>query len=259
MKAAGEVRANGGLRRESLPPLLYEGGGRRRCCSILVYDPQTVTKHPLGRAAERHRMGNILDFDRAEAVLRERGAGELSLRELARDAGVSHGAPRSHFIDRAALLDALTEQGYDRLVKAMTAAVEALPLRSKTDFDLLSAASGAFLDFADINPALLALMVAAKTSDPSSIVNNAAARLVATMTALVTTAVGSRSHDTANTECLTLLLSATVQGIASLVVSGRIPSTQASILLDDAIRVFLAGAPACCTFSPDSGSVTSTL
>ena len=31
----------------------------------------------------------------------------LSLRELARDAGVSHGAPRRHFPDRAALLDAV--------------------------------------------------------------------------------------------------------------------------------------------------------
>ncbi|WAP58220.1 helix-turn-helix domain-containing protein [Streptomyces sp. S465] len=48
-------------------------------------------------------------LDQAELVLRERGIDALSLRELAREAGVSHGAPRSHFIDRNALLDALAE------------------------------------------------------------------------------------------------------------------------------------------------------
>ncbi len=40
-------------------------------------------------------------LEQAEVVLRERGIDALSLRELAREAGVSHGAPRSHFIDRA--------------------------------------------------------------------------------------------------------------------------------------------------------------
>ena len=36
---------------------------------------------------------------------------ELSLRELACEVGVSHGAPRRHFADRQALLDALAEAG----------------------------------------------------------------------------------------------------------------------------------------------------
>ncbi len=45
-------------------------------------------------------------LDEAVAVLRETGVDGLSLRDLARRAGVSHGAPRSHFVDRQALLDA---------------------------------------------------------------------------------------------------------------------------------------------------------
>ena len=180
-------------------------------------------------------------LERAEAVLRESGAETLSLRELARDAGVSHGAPRSHFRDRGALLDALAERGFDRLAEAIEAAAQALPAEPGAGPDLLRAAGGAYLDFASDNPALLALMVAAKADDPSGPVHDAAARLFAAMTALVTTVVGPRIHDAANIERLTLLLSATVQGIASLVASRRIPAAQGDILLDDAIRVFVAG------------------
>src|ERR1700690_2322989 len=51
----------------------------------------------------------------AEQIVRERGVEELSLRELARAVGVSHGAPRRHFPDRQALLDALAEDGVERL------------------------------------------------------------------------------------------------------------------------------------------------
>uniref|UniRef100_UPI00114CC8DF TetR family transcriptional regulator n=1 Tax=Curtobacterium sp. UCD-KPL2560 TaxID=1885315 RepID=UPI00114CC8DF len=54
-------------------------------------------------------------LDEAVAALRESGVEGLSLRELARRAGVSHGAPRSHFVDRRALLDALAVLGFERL------------------------------------------------------------------------------------------------------------------------------------------------
>jgi AcrR family transcriptional regulator len=179
-------------------------------------------------------------LERAETVLRERGAETLSLRELARDAGVSHGAPRSHFIDRNALLDALAERGFDRLVEAAQGAVAALPEQSRAGPELLRAAGEVYLDFAAHNPALLALMVAAKADNPSAKVHDAAARLFALMSALVTTVLGP-GHDAAKIERLTLLLSATVQGISSLVASRRIPSALGAILLEDAIRVFVAG------------------
>src|SRR5690349_24494150 len=41
--------------------------------------------------------------------------GDLSLRALAREVGVSHAAPRRHFADKQALLDALAEDGFERL------------------------------------------------------------------------------------------------------------------------------------------------
>src|SRR5215212_466981 len=49
--------------------------------------------------------------------------GELSLRELAREVGVSHAAPRRHFAGKQALLDALAADGFDRLGAEMRAAI----------------------------------------------------------------------------------------------------------------------------------------
>src|SRR6202011_5322068 len=61
----------------------------------------------------------------AERTVRELGVQELSLRELARAVGVSHGAPRRHFADRQALLDALAEAGFARLGAELRGAADA--------------------------------------------------------------------------------------------------------------------------------------
>ena len=60
----------------------------------------------------------------AERTLREQGIDALSLRDLARQAGVSHAAPRRHFADRQALLDALAASGFARLADEVSAAVD---------------------------------------------------------------------------------------------------------------------------------------
>ncbi|WP_206336565.1 TetR/AcrR family transcriptional regulator, partial [Pseudomonas viridiflava] len=62
-------------------------------------------------------------LDEAVQVLREDGVDGLSLRDLARRAGVIHGAPRSHFVDRQALLDALAVLGFERLTTAVRRAL----------------------------------------------------------------------------------------------------------------------------------------
>ncbi len=52
----------------------------------------------------------------------ESGPAGISLRDLARRAGVSHAAPAHHFGDKAGLLTALATEGYDMLADAVTAA-----------------------------------------------------------------------------------------------------------------------------------------
>lgn len=59
----------------------------------------------------------------AEAIA-ESGPAALSLRDLARRAGVSHAAPAHHFGDKAGLLTALAAEGYDGLADALNRARE---------------------------------------------------------------------------------------------------------------------------------------
>lgn len=57
-------------------------------------------------------------------VITERGAANVSLRDLARRAGVSHAAPAHHFGDKAGVLTAVAVEGFDLLADALTAALE---------------------------------------------------------------------------------------------------------------------------------------
>src|SRR5918998_116981 len=57
---------------------------------------------------------------KAATLVAERGADGISLRELARAAGVSHAAPAHHFTDRRGLFTALAAQGWRKLAAALT-------------------------------------------------------------------------------------------------------------------------------------------
>ncbi|MFE9964302.1 TetR/AcrR family transcriptional regulator [Streptomyces sp. NPDC005525] len=52
-------------------------------------------------------------------VIRTEGPGALSLRDLARRAGVSHAAPAHHFKDRTGLLTAIAAEGYALFADAL--------------------------------------------------------------------------------------------------------------------------------------------
>jgi len=56
-------------------------------------------------------------------LLRTKDAQSLSLREVAREAGVSHTAPYRHFTDKAALLAAIAQEGFVEFGQYLTAAV----------------------------------------------------------------------------------------------------------------------------------------
>jgi AcrR family transcriptional regulator len=57
-------------------------------------------------------------------LIEEEGPATLSLREVARRAGVSHGAPAHHFGDKAGLLTAVATQGQELLATALAEAFE---------------------------------------------------------------------------------------------------------------------------------------
>ncbi|APH46846.1 TetR family transcriptional regulator [Microbacterium sp. 1.5R] len=63
----------------------------------------------------------------AMQLLAEKPAGEISLREVARAADVSHNAPYHHFSDRRGLLKVLAERSMADLVAAVRGGIEEAP------------------------------------------------------------------------------------------------------------------------------------
>ncbi len=170
----------------------------------------------------------------AEVMLRDVGAGGLSLRELARQAGVSHGAPRSHFIDRQALLDALAEQGFHRLTDKVRVA-----LNSQGTFaERFRLVGRAYVDFAVDDAALMELMFAAKMNDPVGSVQSAAASLFHILDEAMGTPTDGPPGDDARNR-FKLLFAAIMQGTATLIAARRITRRQGELIVDDATNMLL--------------------
>jgi AcrR family transcriptional regulator len=92
------------------------------------------------------------------------GIGAVSLRRVAREAGVSPTAPYHHFPDRAALLAAITVRGSELLEHRLVEAREAAP----TAVRALGALVEAYVAFAREEPAYVHLMLRPELSRPES-------------------------------------------------------------------------------------------
>jgi AcrR family transcriptional regulator len=90
-------------------------------------------------------------------LLAEEGLEGLSLRNVARRAGVSHAAPARHFRSLADLLAEVAARGFALLSEAMLRSDAQLPPRADV-VTRLSAAARAYVECAVANPALFALM-----------------------------------------------------------------------------------------------------
>jgi AcrR family transcriptional regulator len=89
-----------------------------------------------------------------ELVARE-GPSALSLREIARRAGVSHGAPRRHFPTHQTLLAAIAREGYEQLGRQFA---EIIGDERAGARDRLFALGLRYLDFAATNRGMFELM-----------------------------------------------------------------------------------------------------
>ncbi len=177
----------------------------------------------------------------AEHTVRERGVQDLSLRELAREVGVSHGAPRRHFPDRQALLDALAEAGFARLGAELRSAVDAA---GEVFHARLRATATAYVHFATRDAALLELMFTGKHREPSGPLKEAAERAFSVMLELIRQGQADGVLEPGEPERVGLVLFATIQGIAALVTGGIVETEQLDDLLADAIAQFLRGSRA---------------
>ncbi|MDR3513287.1 MAG: TetR/AcrR family transcriptional regulator [Caulobacteraceae bacterium] len=89
----------------------------------------------------------------AVAILEREGPSALSLRAVAREAGVSPAAPYHHFKDKSELLNAVALEGFERL---KTVLVEAFASARKDE--MRSALGVAYVEFSQANPALYRVM-----------------------------------------------------------------------------------------------------
>jgi AcrR family transcriptional regulator len=90
----------------------------------------------------------------ARRILEAEGAAALSLRAVAREAGVSPAAPYHHFKDKTELLEAVAYEGWDALGQAINTARHSAANPEAS----LNAIGLAYVTFALNNPALYQLM-----------------------------------------------------------------------------------------------------
>ena len=191
-------------------------------------------------SARTYHHGNLRSalLEHAERALSARGASELSLRELAREVGVSHAAPRRHFADKQALLDALAEDGFERLGRELDAAMDAAggSLREQ-----LGAFARAYVRFATDHGALLELMFAGKYRPGAEDLRAAADRAFAAPLALFTAAQASGGIVAGDTERVGVVALATLHGIASLANNGMLGDADLDEVVDEAVARLVDG------------------
>ena len=176
----------------------------------------------------------------AERALETTGAAALSLRELAREVGVSHAAPRRHFADRQALLDALALNGFEQL----GAALDAARAGAGADFPTrILALARAYVGFATTRPALIELMFASKHQAGSPPALAAAAdRAFAAALAVIADGQASGAVVDGDPERLAKIAFALLQGLVAIVNNDLLDERLAlDDLLDEAVQRLLLG------------------
>ena len=95
-------------------------------------------------------------IEAAEAWMRDRADWAFTLREIARNLGVSHNAPYKHFSDKGALLTVLGERAFHRLGTRLSAEMKGIA--PDDTMTLIEAAALAYVGFALEEPAVFRLM-----------------------------------------------------------------------------------------------------
>jgi AcrR family transcriptional regulator len=210
----------------------------------------TATPRAVGRkakAASPYHHGDLHDalLKAAERILERDGLSGLTLRAVAREAGVSHAAPAHHFGDLTGLLSELAAIGYRRFGAAMMAAGSSGHSLAESGL----ARGKAYVDFAHTQPAMYQLMFSAERLDMS---NPALAMAADASFAGLAQSIGKARHETISEDALTLEQAADiarvwslVHGFSMLLIDGRLngilnhlpDGTDAEMLLDTMLRL----------------------
>ncbi|WEK61572.1 MAG: TetR/AcrR family transcriptional regulator [Candidatus Microbacterium colombiense] len=181
-------------------------------------------------------------LEAARTTIEVDGVESLSLRQLARDAGVSHAAPSRHFRDKQALLDALAEDGFHRLSAALAEAasgdvVTAAQVRRR--FDELARG---YVAFALAQPTLLSLMFGLKHAPDAraELLEAGHASMELTMR-VVDSAQTIGAIGPGDAQRIALTAFATFHGIATLASGGLLDGVPVDDLVMTASDIFWRG------------------
>lgn len=154
-------------------------------------------------------------LDTAEALLESDGLAALSMREVARRAGVTHQAPYHHFSDRESILAELVTRGFDELASRLARVNDRVPT---TDARRTRIASGeAYVGFALDRPGVFRIMFRPEVCDAARFpaAQEAGGRAYGELVRLV-----QLLHGGAHADALASGYWAQVHGLACLFVDG---------------------------------------
>jgi AcrR family transcriptional regulator len=192
-------------------------------------------------ATRPYHHGNLREalLREGERALESGGAQRLSLREVARGVGVSHAAPRRHFADRQALLDALAQSGFERLGTRMATAIADAGPGADERFASLARA---YVGFATEHPALTELMFAVKHQpDATTELRAAAEQAFEAPMALVTEGQAAGEIVPGDPERVAMVAWAAVSGLAAMANNGFLGDAPLDELIDEAAQRLVLG------------------
>ncbi|MFT2816115.1 TetR/AcrR family transcriptional regulator [Leifsonia sp. A12D58] len=185
-----------------------------------------------------YRRSNLREalLDRAMTVLGHRGAETLSIRELARDLGVSHTAPARHFADRQHLLQALAVEGFEQLGEEITRAIASTPeLQGQARL-----VAGAYVAFAVEKANLVDVMFRHERANGDGVIGASAARTFKPLLQLFHDGEHDGVVPVGEAEMTATVFLAALQGIAALVNCGVVSPETVPQLVDNAVPRFIA-------------------
>jgi AcrR family transcriptional regulator len=209
---------------------------------------------PVGGARDApYHHGALRDalLEAAERVLEREGLSGLTLRAVAREAGVSHAAPTHHFGDVAGLLSELAAIGFQQFNAAMAKAAAADGPSIETGM----ARARAYVGYAQEHPGMYGLMFRTERLDMSRPALCEAARVAF---AGLAGSIGAQRHESISTEALGLDQAAAiarawslVHGFTMLLLDGRLSDilrrlpdgTDPATLLDAMLRTSVVPPP----------------
>ncbi len=149
------------------------------------------------------------------------GVSSLSLREVAREAGVSHSAAYRHFANKEDLLVAIAEQGFRQLGETLGTAARA---HADSPAGAFQAAGVAYVEFAVSHPEHLQIMFGGSISDANAYPSLVAAsdETYGALSRMVAQASKIGQLRSGDDRMIALTCWATVHGLSQLIVGGQV-------------------------------------